>query len=360
MNHEIRHTICTIVAKNYLAYARTLCDSFLEQHPTGKSFVLFIDDIKGHLEPEKEKFEVVSLASIGLPDTSGMCFKYNITELATAAKPFLMSYLLEQYSPGKLLYLDPDILIVDSLTPVFDQLDDCDILLTPHLDTDFPDDCLMPDDAHIMKSGINNLGFIGLRQCENTRGFLAWLQHKLADKCVIDHVKGYFVDQRFVDLALSLFPNIAINGNPAFNVAYWNLHSRRVSHDGKRWLVNGLPMVFYHFSGHKPDRPDEISVYQNRFRLSDMPDLARLFEHYDELLDANSHAVSGAWPYQHDYYSNGKRISGGARKAFRDSGCGTFEGDPFIYGAHARRFRLKALKEQIKILLMALFMRVFR
>jgi hypothetical protein len=36
-------TICTIIAKNYLAQARCLAESFYEQHPDGRMFVLLID-----------------------------------------------------------------------------------------------------------------------------------------------------------------------------------------------------------------------------------------------------------------------------------------------------------------------------
>ena len=83
----------------------------------------------------------------------------------------------------------------------------------------------MPNDAHIMKSGIFNLGFIGLKNCHNAHRFLIWWQNKLYNKCLIKPASGYFVDQKFMDLALCMFKNISIIKDTGYNVAYWNLHS---------------------------------------------------------------------------------------------------------------------------------------
>ncbi|MBI5080938.1 MAG: hypothetical protein HZB17_06500 [Chloroflexi bacterium] len=40
-------TLCTIIAKNFLPYARCLTDSFLTHHPDGRVFLLLIDEIEG-------------------------------------------------------------------------------------------------------------------------------------------------------------------------------------------------------------------------------------------------------------------------------------------------------------------------
>jgi len=76
--------ICTIVAKNYTSFARSLCDSFLSVQPAGRCHVLFIDKTEGYIDPLKENFNVYRLDEIGIPDIKEICFKYNVTELATA------------------------------------------------------------------------------------------------------------------------------------------------------------------------------------------------------------------------------------------------------------------------------------
>ena len=43
--------ICTIIASNYVAFARVLAESFREHHPDGRVFVLVIDDRRGRHRP---------------------------------------------------------------------------------------------------------------------------------------------------------------------------------------------------------------------------------------------------------------------------------------------------------------------
>src|SRR5438270_401368 len=202
-------TICTIIAKNYLAHARVLCSSFLEHHPNGKCYVLVVDEWRGFIDPTTEQFTLVSLEDIGLPEPLDVfCFKYNVTELCTAVKPFFLEWLFAHERSDRAIYLDPDILVTASLDALFQRLDSANALLIPHLDTPYPNDGLLPDDRHILISGIFNLGFLGVRSSDDTSHMLRWLQEKLSDNCVIDHAHGFFVDQRFFDIAFNVFQGI--------------------------------------------------------------------------------------------------------------------------------------------------------
>ena len=246
--------------------------------------MLFIDAIDGYISPSQERFSVYHLKELVIPDVKKLCFKYTVTELATAVKPFLLRFLLSQLELREIIYLDPDILIFDPLTPLFELLEVTDVVVTPHLDKDYPEDGKFPDDSHIMRSGIFNLGFIGIRNSENARDFLDWWAGKMLDQCVIDHGKGYFVDQKFIDLAFTLFDNIHVEKDTGYNTAYWNLHSRHVENKDGRWLCNGKPLRFFHFSNYKPEMPHVLSRLQNRFNLSEEPFLKALFSLYTESL----------------------------------------------------------------------------
>ena len=90
----MRPTICTIIAKNYISFARTLCDSFLKYNENGKCFVLIIDDIENYVILEKENFEIIRIEELKIPNLREFCFKYNITELSTAVKPYLCLMML--------------------------------------------------------------------------------------------------------------------------------------------------------------------------------------------------------------------------------------------------------------------------
>ena len=222
--------ICTIIAKNYLAFARTLCETYRRLHPEDRCFVVVVDEHKDLIDPAEETFELIGVEELGIPDFyPKFAFKYNITELSTAVKPYLLELLLRRRGVDKLLYIDPDIIVLQKLDRLYEALDRSDIVLTPHLDTDFPDDGRQPDDSTIMRAGMFNLGFLGVNSSENANNFLTWWKSKLFSKCVIDPCAGYFVDQKFVDLALFLFDGIHIEKDTGYNVAIHNLHSRRLS-----------------------------------------------------------------------------------------------------------------------------------
>jgi len=317
MNDDGQFHAVTIVAKNYIAYARTLCNSFLSHHPNGVFSVLVIDDIEGYIDPAKENFKILSLSSLHIPDLRDFCFKYNIIELATAVKPYVLKYLLDTHQINKILYLDPDIMVMNSLDNLYRTLDTSDIILTPHLDKDYPDDGHWPADHHIMLSGIFNLGFIGIRRNENTDRFLQWWQHKLYDKCTTDFTTGYFVDQKFVEYAFVLFPNISVINDTGYNVAYWNLHSRAITYRDNQWMCNDGKLYFYHFSDFKPERPQSISGRQTRHRLADMPDLGKLFSSYGDLLKANGYYQSKNWPYTYNKFTTTKEFQYVIMRSFR-------------------------------------------
>jgi hypothetical protein len=340
--------MCTIIAKNYIAFARTLCASFLKHHPDGTCHVLIIDEPDGYIDASQENFELVRIETLKIPRLQEFCYKYNITELATAFKPYLLDYLFASTGSDNLLYLDPDILVTQSLNQLYDELNHHDVILTPHLDTDYPDDGCMPGDAQIMRAGIYNLGFIGLRKCENVQRFLAWWQHKLYDKCVIELNAGYFVDQKFIDLAVALFPIFSIIRDTGYNAAYWNIHSRKIHRINGTWMCNDGLLYFYHFSNYKPEKPEDISGHQNRFRLADLDGLAELFKTYNAMLKQYGYDTTRKFPYGYIHYTNGQLIHDSERASYRSKLPTAAVDNPFVLENHPMKFRIKVLKRNIK------------
>jgi hypothetical protein len=328
----VSQAICTIVAKNYAAQARTLCESVKSQHPSLACYALIIDDWAGYLSPAEEPFAIVSCDELGIPDLRTMQFKYNVVEYATAVKPVLIEHLLKHAGVERLLYLDPDILVTNSLDGLFQRLDDFDCVITPHLDADYAPDGLLPDDSTILLHGIYNLGFLGMRREAASKPFLAWWRNKLSSSCVREPDRGHYVDQRCIDLAVSLFEGFYIERDTGYNVAYWNLHSRYLDFDGQSWTCNGRPLGFFHFSGFNPEQPDMISPFTTRHTLATRPDLVTLFSDYGRRLVANGYYETRVWPYSFARFDNGVPISAPDRQRYRTAiAKGMQTSDPFNF-----------------------------
>jgi glycosyltransferase involved in cell wall biosynthesis len=324
---------CTIIAKNYLPMARVLTETWHRFHPECPMFVLLLDDPEGFFHPEDEKFVSVPVSELRIYNLNGFLFKYTVLEASTAVKPYFLKYLYREYSLKKLLYLDPDILIIRGLDGLSRELDSSNILLTPHLLSPLPDDTCIPGERDIMKSGAYNLGFLGTRGGEEVDKLLEWWCGKLYHHCLVDIAGNLFVDQRWMDLAPGFFGGVNIIREAGYNMAYWNLHERRLTFDDNGILVNGHdPLYFFHFSGFDADKPSIISKHQTRFEMAEIGETRRIYLDYRDQLIAHGWNETKAWKYGLDFFRNGTKIPPSARRYYWSLGPeATVFGDPYTW-----------------------------
>ena len=305
--------IFTIVAKNYLPYARVLMRSAAIIHPGWRRFVILVDEVNGYFDPQAEDFEIILSRDLPIPRSRWFHFKYSILELCTAVKPYAFEYLFKSQAPDRIVYLDPDIKIYSPLSQITETLGTADIVLTPHLTASLDDD-KRPAEIDILRAGAYNLGFIAISRSRNSASFLTWWQERLYDHCVVDLPRGLFVDQRWVDLVPGMFEKVAVVREAGYNVAYWNLSHRVVSLSENGYQVGGSPLAFFHFSGYDPEQPEKLSRHQSRFTVESLPAGTRhvLSAYREDLLSAG-YLSCKAWPYAFGIFRNGTRIPDLAR-----------------------------------------------
>jgi len=332
--------ICTIVATNYLAYARILAESFIEHHPDGECVVLVIDDVDGLVEDADEPFTVLRPEALALDRFGGMAAMYDVTELATAVKPWLLEHLLATGDGSPIAYFDPDIRFYAPVSTIEELALEYELVLTPHITAPIPADGKQPGELDLLASGTYNLGFVAVAPGDQVGALLAWWQDRLRYDCVIDHALGYFVDQRWFDLVPGWFPGLYLLRDVTMNVAYWNLHEREVLEgaDGS-WSVDGKPLRFFHFSGFNPDHPHLLSKHQTRTRLGEHPSLAKLCAAYAEEVRAHRRPSEAAVPYGWRSLGNGRLWDRRLRRLYRiGERAGAFRLDPFTEEGAAEFF----------------------
>jgi glycosyltransferase involved in cell wall biosynthesis/SAM-dependent methyltransferase len=331
--------ICTIIARNYLAQARVLARSFKEVHPDGNCTVLVIDDPAGYVDEAQEQFELLTIHDIGLPDAERMAAFYDVMELSTAVKPWLLRTLLARPGYDSVSYLDPDIQVFSSLQKIEDEALRHGIVLTPHFTAPLPRDGRRPAEEDILIAGTYNLGFIGLGAGKTADALLDWWSERLENDCVNDPANGHFVDQRWIDLAPGFWPDLFLLRETTYNIAYWNLPTRTLETDGEGYKVDGEALRFFHFSGYDPRRPRELSKHQNRIKLTSDPALQRICDAYGALLKESGYEEAAKWPYGWESTASGLKIDRIARGIFREGvETGRFR-DSLFEPAGARVFR---------------------
>lgn len=292
----IAFTICSI---NYLAQARTLGDSLKATNPDVRFFIGLVDTLHGVAfeEAYAPAYPMIEIDKIGISGFEEMCARYNITELNTAVKPFYFTYFFKQYPEAKnVIYFDPDIIVFQPLTGLLSSLDRHNAVLTPHINSPI-EDRLTPNELHHLNTGVYNLGFVAFSRSEENDRFIAWWEEKLRYECLIDLCNGLFVDQNWMNFLPVFVPNTHIERNPGYNAAYWNLHERTFEKHNDHWYVNNdNPLIFFHYSGYDPAKPDVLSKYQDRFELAQRPDLTALFTLYKNSLINNGNAYYRKFP----------------------------------------------------------------
>ncbi len=326
---DARRAACTIVSPNYVAYARTVAQSYLAQHPGDRFFVLIVADLVDVSGFADEPFEAVSLYGIGLEDVRRAAMKYEILELNTNVKPTFMRWLIARHGLERLVYLDPDIFVYAPLTPVFEALEENDAVLTPHMTTPVFDGKI-PGEQELLYNGTYNLGFIAVRNTAESDRLLAWWERRCLDLGFSEGRTGLFVDQKWMNLAPGLFEHVAILRHRGCNMAYWNLHDRVLSGDDARPLVNGEDVLcFFHFSGVVPSDAAVLSKHTDRFTLATRPDLQGIFTAYKAAVLANKDAKLEQVPYGFSEFSDGTAVNRLARRLYAQHEARFAGSDPF-------------------------------
>ena len=310
--------VFTISSKNYLSYVRTLFNSVAHVHPEYKLFLCLADRVDGYFDPAEEPFTIVEVERLEISNFGDFALRYDIMEFNTAVKPFMFRWIFDNTDLDSIIYLDPDIHVYSRFDRLETMLnDDASVVLTPHI-TEPLEDGKSPSDYNMLQAGVFNLWFIAARRCSESLDFMNWWGRRLITQCVNDLQANLFVDQKWCDLAPCLLGNIKILRDVGYNVAYWNLVQREISKvENGQWLVNGVPLSFFHFSGVDPLDKHLVSKHQNRFVWKDIPAAQPLFEAYNNSLMQAGWKETRVWPYAFDTVGGGAKIQRVVRMLYR-------------------------------------------
>jgi hypothetical protein len=355
-----KNVVFTIVAKNYIGLAQILESSLNAHNKDTDFFIIVADEFLDSFDKKNLPSNIIiARNTLNIPDHQwiDMSFKYDLTEFCTSIKPASFLYFMENTNYEKIIYLDPDIYIYSSLSPIYEVLENRSIILTPHV-TKIRDHYKgdLPE-SNLLGSGVFNLGFCGVRKNTISKKMLTWWHERLNDKCFIDAYNFYFTDQKWMDFLPCYFTSdeLHISQHLGMNIAPWNFFEREIFIENDKIRVrnreesskhDNFPVIFVHYSGYNYVEMKKGIVIQNNIsNIKNYEDIKLLTDVYSNAVYEKREIFDGyiKEKYSFGLFESGETITKFHRRMYRsliDKGV-SFE-NPFLVSDNSLYQKLKA------------------
>ena len=285
-----RNCLVSVATYSYLPKAFVMADTFAEHNLGCDIFVLVADLSQSQIDSNKwpvgPSTRVLGLEALGNPLIEVMHKYFDAFELCCALKSLLLQHVLFAEGYDKAVVLDPDTMCYAPFDNVWSVLENADIALTPHTNSPMPEDGEPPDDFEFVTAGFINGGFIAARKSQNTQICIDWMIKKVSDLGFFAPQFHLYADQIWMSCLPWYFPeSVSVVRHAGMNVAYWNLHERKLTSEDEYYFCNGQRLIFFHFSGFDPKQPMQLTKHSGRsFCLDTKAILPSLLNGYDARL----------------------------------------------------------------------------
>jgi hypothetical protein len=238
----------TYFDRHYLSRGLALHRSLVRHSPAFVLWVLCLDDETSRtLERLRlDHVELVPLADLerddgGLAAARGtrQLFEYYWT-----CGPAFLLYLLRHQSQIQLVaYLDADLFFFGDPTPIYAELGDGSILLIEHRRPPSA-----PNINQNKQKGIYNVGLLVFRRSPASLACLERWREQCIDWCYDRVEPTRFGDQKYLDDWPERYEGVAVLRHRGAGLAPWNVGAYRYRRERGRVLVDGDPLIFYHFN----------------------------------------------------------------------------------------------------------------
>ncbi|TRZ93087.1 MAG: hypothetical protein D4R84_11125 [Rhodocyclaceae bacterium] len=252
--------VCCLATLSHVAQLHVFAGSLARWHG-GPCYCLLIDSDDLSLLPAG-LVGIRLREIIGGDDWKDRQARFTPFEAIVSLKPRLLGHVLRQTGKN-CIYLDIDILVLQSFAARLVIDDGSSVLLTPHRNGP-PAATGQHKDLEMLRAGAFNSGVLAVTASESGLRFLDWWDAKCHDYCLDRPRLGLFVDQRWLDLAPALFPGARICADPGINLGHWRIDTASdFSADESGLLCHaGATVALLHLSGFDPARPDRLSRHK--------------------------------------------------------------------------------------------------
>lgn len=267
----VKRFYCTYFDRNYLVRGLALIRSFQEQSEGDwELFVICMDDeTRAILERlALPRVTPLSIDQVEAADPELAAAKNDRTrvEYLWTTTPAIILWLLENHPAIDLLtYLDADLYFYSSPEPIFSELGDDSILIHEHRYT--------PELRDMEINGKYNVGLLCFRNDEHGLQAVRWWRERCIDSCVYDVKNGKCGDQVYLSDWPDRFSKVHVLQHRGAGVAPWNVDQYAITQTRPQVLVDGIPLIFYHFHALSILAPQRFRLAYRFYLGRDVADL---------------------------------------------------------------------------------------
>jgi len=237
----------TLFDQNYLTRGLCLIQSLDQVLNNGYSlYILALDSyVEEYFKANhRQNITVLNLQQLEecYPELSIAKNNRSKVEYYFTLSPILPLYILKKIEDcDRITTLDSDIYFFSTPAEIFNSYGSEDILITPH---DFP-----PTLESLAKFGKYNVSFQSFPNTKNSLSVLEDWKEKCLNWCYDyqDEKTGNYADQKYLDNWSTNFSYIKSITLKTCGRAPWNISNTDISFPNQSFLVEGKPLIYYHF-----------------------------------------------------------------------------------------------------------------
>jgi hypothetical protein len=240
----MKREFCTLFDSNYAFKAVAMHRSLLA---TGADFHLTAFCFDEQVKPLIDSLGLPNLSTVALADLEAFDTEFASTkadrtpvEYCWTATPAVPLYVLgTRPEVQEITYLDADLLFFRDPEPLFEEMGDASVLITPHR--------YAPEYREQEINGIYNVQFLVFRRDDRGMEALQWWHDRCVEWCYYRLEDGKLGDQKYLDDWPERFDGVHELEHKGGGLAPWNVTQYDVRADGSRVLVDDDELVFFHY-----------------------------------------------------------------------------------------------------------------
>lgn len=271
-----KKAICIQSSLKYFEQSKHAILSAKKYNPDHK-IVLLTDDVQTNLVDFTIHPEDLSLNRSEPNNTGGFIW-------LVAGRPAIIRYTLQNLNFDSCIFIDGDTYTYNSYEELQNLLDDeASLVVTPHILEPLPNDNLFPSINDICLMGNYNSGVFGASK--KAIEFINWWENQTKKYPLMQKSIGIAAEQGWLRFAADFNKNTKIFTNKGYNVAYWNIAQRNINLKNNIFYADNDKLTIMHFSGlTKETKPENMSHYQNRYKLKEEGVIYKIFQDYKKLV----------------------------------------------------------------------------